>query len=72
MDIKFLRGTMHLGYAYRAGDTTGSLPDEKAREFIASGYAIPVELKKRPEKPSVKKPAKAKVETTVIERKKKR
>ena len=55
MDIKFLKGTFHLGYAYRAGDTTGSLPDETAKELIKTGYAIPQGLKKRPTiKPEVK------------------
>ena len=63
MHIRILKGTFHLGYAYRAGDTTKSLPDEIAKELVAGGYAVPMELKKRP--------VKAKVETTVIERKKK-
>lgn len=65
MHIRILRGTFHLGYAYRAGDTTKSLPDEIAKELIASNYAVPMELKKRPVKP-----AKAKVETTDIRKKK--
>lgn len=65
MDIKFLKGTFHLGYAYRAGDTTGSLPDELAKELISTGYAIPQGIKKRPDvMPEVK--------TTHITRAKKR
>ena len=65
MDIKFLKGVFHFGYAYRAGDTTGSLPDKVAKEFIATGYAVPAGLKKRPEKPP-----EAKVQTTVVRKKK--
>ena len=71
MHIKILRGTMHLGYAYRAGDTPTQVPDKTAKELINSGYAVPMELKKRPVKAVVKDTnigRKKKVETTVIEK----
>ena len=63
MHIRILKGTFHLGYAYRAGNETKTLADDKCKELIAGDYAVAVKLKKRP--------VKAKVETTVIERKKK-
>jgi len=65
MHIRILKGTFHLGYAYRAGDTTKSLPDDEAKKLVAGGYAVPVELKKRPVKPE-----KAEVQTTDIRKKK--
>lgn len=67
MDIKLLKGTFHFGYAYRAGDTTGAVPDEIAKEWIKTGYAIPVGIKERPVKEQ-----KPEVKTTVITRSKNR
>jgi len=64
MKVKFIRGTFHLGYAYRAGDTA-SLPEEVAERFIKGKYAILNEERKRKE-------VKPKVQTTQITRAKKR
>jgi len=47
MEIKFIRGTFHLGYAYRAGDTAGSLPDDVVKMLVEGGYAVPAKLKTR-------------------------
>ena len=46
MNIKFIRGTIHLGYAHRAGDTA-NYPDEVAKRFVESGYAVENETRKR-------------------------
>jgi len=62
MKVKFIKGTFHLGYAYRAGDGA-NLPDEVAKKFIEGKYAIPQEERKERE-PIVEK--------TVISRAKKR
>lgn len=73
MDIKFIRGVAHLGYAYRAGQGAGSLPDEKAKWFIEHGYAIEVKDKPRPKRvrPKVQDTAVKKArDTTVVRRKK--
>jgi hypothetical protein len=64
MDIKFIRSPLHLGYAYRAGDTTGSLPDEIAKILVSDGYAVPL-ISERPKRLDPE------VHTTQIKRRKK-
>jgi len=66
MDIKIIRATHSLGWAYKAG-MTARLPDEVAKELIEGGYAIPVEGKRRP-----KKEVKPEVLTTQVTRSRKR
>jgi len=66
MNIVFLRAAHGLGYAYKAGATTGSLPDEVAQMLIDGGYAKLVGVKKRPKE---KKPE---VKTTHVTRSRKR
>lgn len=53
MKIKFIRGTMHLGYAERAGNVR-DYPDKVAEMFIKGKYAVPFEERKREYKPKVK------------------
>lgn len=62
--IKIIRSTVHLGYAYRAGDTA-ELPDKVAKMLVDGGYAVFTELKKRPKE-------KKEVITPVVSRTKKR
>jgi hypothetical protein len=64
INVKFLRGTFHLGLAHRAGDTA-NIDDDLAKRLIDGGYAIE-NIKKR------RKEVEPKVETTQITRSRKR
>jgi hypothetical protein len=66
MNIKFIKSPIPLGYAYRAGQGAGSLPDHVAQKMIDDGYAILIEKKERP------KEVKPEVKTTQITRARKR
>jgi len=59
MKVKFLKGTFHLGYAHRAGDTA-DYPEDIAKRFIKGGYAVLAGERQR------------KVKTTQVTRSKKR
>jgi hypothetical protein len=64
INVKFLRGTFHLGLAHRAGDTA-NLNDDLAKRLIEGKYAVENIKRQRKEvKPEVK--------TTQITRSRKR
>ena len=65
MDIKIIRSTIGLGWAYKAG-MTARLPDKVAQELIDGGYAIQAKKQERP------KEVKPKVKTTQVTRSRKR
>lgn len=65
MDIKIIRSTIGLGWAYKAG-MTARLPDEVAQQLIDGGFAVEVIKKERP------KQVKPEVKTTQVTRSRKR
>lgn len=60
MKVRILRGTLHLGYAYRPGEANP--PDDIAKILIAAKLAVPI-AEKRPEPTVVTAEVKA-TETT--------
>jgi hypothetical protein len=69
MVIRFLRSPIGLGYAYRPGETTKSLPDDVCKMMVEQKIAVVVPDEKPKRKPPVVKTAViTKTENTAVKR----